>query len=100
MDREEAAELLERQRSIRTLLALLNAPDERTVSDLLDDVGGSRSTGINRLDELRSTGLVQKRAGNNRTLYTLTTEGKEVAEQLQATLQTIQAASEENNEHH
>jgi len=99
MDREEAAELLERQRSIRTLLALLNAPDERTVSDLLNDVGGSRSTGINRLNELRSAGLVQKRAGNNRTLYTLTAEGEEVAEQLQAALQTIQTAPEKNNDH-
>ena len=100
MDREEAAELLERQRCIRTLLALLNAPEECAVSDLLDHIGGSRSTGINRLDELRSAGLVQKRAGNNRTPYTLTTDGKEVVEQLQAALQTIQAASKENNEHH
>lgn len=100
MDTEEAAELLEQRRSIRTLITLLSGSGERTVSDLLDDVGGSRSTGINRLDELRSAGLVEKQAGTNRILYTLTTEGERAAQQLCTVLQTVQTASEEDDDNH
>jgi len=97
MERDETIELLERQRSITTLLALLDASENRTVSELLDEVGGSQSTGISRLNELRDFGLVKKRAGNNRILYSLTSEGEDVALQLRTVLQTIQRASDENN---
>lgn len=90
MDRDEACDLIERPRAVRVLIALLESPDDAPVSAILEGVGGSRSTGINRLDEFRDAGLVTKRAGDNRTIYSLTEDGEEVARHLVNAIGTIQ----------
>lgn len=90
MERDEACDLLERPRAVRVLISLLESPDDAPVSVILEDVGGSRSTGINRLNELREAGLVTKRAGDNRTIYSLTPDGEEVARHLVTVINTIE----------
>ena len=90
MNRDEACDLIERPRAVRVLIALLKSPDDAPVSDILEGVGGSRSTGISRLDEFRDAGLVTKRAGDNRTIYSLTEDGEEVARHLVKAIGTIQ----------
>jgi DNA-binding HxlR family transcriptional regulator len=96
MNREEVCGLLERPRTVRTLILLLEASDKTPVSELLEEVGGSRSTGINRLNELREAGLVVKRPGDNRTLYELTDDGQTVARHLLDVVRDIQEISASN----
>lgn len=89
MDRDDAFDLIEHSRSVRVLVALLESAENAPVSEILDSVGGSKSTGINRLDELREAGLVTKQAGDNRTIYSLTEEGEEVARHLVSAINII-----------
>lgn len=90
-ENDEALDLLGRPRAIRTLLCLLDSADDTPVSDLLDAIGGSRTTGINRLDEFRDAGLVVKKAGDNRTMYLLTDDGEAVARDLREATRRLEA---------
>ena len=90
MERDDACDLIERPRAVRVLLTLLESPDDAPVSEILETVGGSKSTGINRLDEFREAGLVTKQAGDNRTIYSLTHDGEEIAHYLADVIDIIQ----------
>jgi DNA-binding MarR family transcriptional regulator len=75
-------EYLERSRALRTLLCLLDA-ENKGLDQLLREIGGSKSTGMARLDELVQLGLVTKRASptqKRKMFYCLTDKGREVAE--------------------
>jgi DNA-binding HxlR family transcriptional regulator len=81
-------EYLERSRALRTLLCLLDTGD-KGLDQLLREIGGSKSTGMSRLDELVQLGLVTKIASpteKRKMLYRLTSKGREVAEQLKGVL--------------
>lgn len=78
-------EYLEKPRSVRTLLCLLNA-DNKGLDELLREIGGSKSTGMARIDELIQLGLVEKKASQTekrKMLYCLNRKGKTIAEQIQ-----------------
>lgn len=90
----EPTGFLERPRAIRTLLCLYEFPEDTPVSEILDSIGGSRTTGLNRLNEFRELGLVVKRAGDNSTFYHLTEDGEKVAEHLANAISSIEEASE------
>lgn len=96
MNRDEACDLIERPRAVRMLVALLETPNDAPVSDLLEAVGGSRSTGLNRLEEFREAGLIEKRAGHNRTIYSLTDLGEEVTHHLVDGIDVIQEGNDDD----
>lgn len=93
MEDDDVYDLIERPRSVRVLIALLESPEDAPVSEILEGIGGSRSTGINRLDEFRESGLVIKQAGDNRTIYSLTENGEKVARHLVNVIEIIQGDS-------
>jgi len=90
MEREKAIELLSRPRSIKTLLLLSQESGNRPMSNLLEKVGGSRTTGSKRLEEFEKSNLVKKEAGTNRTIYSLTKAGKELAENLEEAVSVLE----------
>jgi DNA-binding MarR family transcriptional regulator len=88
---KEFFEYLEKARSVRTLTCLLNA-ENKGLDELLRDIGGSKSTGMARIDELIHLGLVLKRASQTekrKMLYGLNDKGKRIAEQIQKTIESI-----------
>jgi DNA-binding MarR family transcriptional regulator len=77
-------EYLERSRSLRTLLCLLDA-ENKGLDQLLTEIGGSKSTGMARIDELVRLGLVTKRAcqtEKRKMFYCLTDKGQIIANQI------------------
>ena len=77
-------EYLERSRSLRTLLCLLDAKN-KGLDQLLIEIGGSKSTGMCRLNELVQLGLVTKMASlteKRKMFYCLTEKGQNVANQI------------------
>ena len=78
----EHAGVLERPRAIRTLVSLYESSEDTSASEVLESIGGSRTTGLNRLNDFIELGLVEKKAGDNRTLYHLTEDGERVTEHL------------------
>jgi DNA-binding MarR family transcriptional regulator len=89
---KEFSEYLERSRAIRTLLCLLNAKN-KGLDELLSDIGGSKSTGMARIDELIRLGLVLKTASQTekrKMLYCLNEKGKGVAEQIQQIIESVE----------
>jgi DNA-binding MarR family transcriptional regulator len=85
----EFFEYLERPRAVRTLLCLLNA-ENKGLDELLGDIGGSKSTGMARLDELVQLGLVLKKASQTekrKMFYCLGEKGKRIAEQIRKTIE-------------
>jgi len=84
---------LERPRAVRTLLCLLNAED-KGLDELLREIGGSKSTGMARIDELVRLSLVLKKASQTekrKMLYCLNERGKRIAEQIQKTIESVGA---------
>jgi DNA-binding MarR family transcriptional regulator len=84
-------EYLEKPRSVRTLLCLLSA-ENKGLDELLREIGGSKSTGMARIDELVRLGLVLKKASQTekrKMLYCLNEKGKRLAEQIQKTIDSI-----------
>jgi DNA-binding MarR family transcriptional regulator len=84
-------EYLEKPRAVRTLLCLLDAGN-KGLDELLKDIGGSKSTGMARIDELVQLGLVLKKASQTekrKMLYCLNEKGKRIAEQIQKTIESI-----------
>ena len=72
---------LERPRGIKTLLTLLHSRD-KGLDEILEEIGGSKSTGMKRIAELVELGIVEKRASqkeSRKMLYNLTEKGMELA---------------------
>lgn len=72
---------LERPRAIKTFLTLLHSRD-KGLDEILEEIGGSKSTGMKRIAELVELGLVEKRASQKeirKMLYNLTEKGMELA---------------------
>ena len=73
------------------MLCLLNA-ENKGLDELLREIGGSKSTGMARIDELVRLGLVLKKASQKekrKMLYCLNEKGKKLAEQIQKTIDSI-----------
>lgn len=82
---------LEKKRAIKTLLCLLNGTD-KGLDSLLESIGGSKTTGMSRIIELVEMNLVEKKSHPNESrkmFYTLTEEGKQIAEKLREILELI-----------
>jgi DNA-binding HxlR family transcriptional regulator len=82
---KEFLEYLESSRAILTLLCLTDA-ENKGLDQLLQDIGGSKSTGMARLDDLVRLGLVIKKASpteKRKMFYCLTEKGKRIACQIQ-----------------
>ncbi|MHA1629635.1 MAG: hypothetical protein ACTSVS_05515 [Candidatus Heimdallarchaeota archaeon] len=78
-------EYLEKPRAIRTLLCLLNSQN-KGLDELLQSIGGSKSTGMARISELIALGLVTKRASETekrKMLYCLNKTGVKIAKEIQ-----------------
>jgi DNA-binding HxlR family transcriptional regulator len=75
---------LQKPRAIITLLCLYHAKDEG-LDMLLQKIGGSKRTGMTRINELYEMGLVTKHANEHsrKTLYQLSEDGKKIAEKLE-----------------
>jgi len=83
---------LEKARAIRTLLCLLRY-ENRGLDELLELIGGSKSTGMKRIIELIEMGLVEKKASikeSRKMLYLLTPKGKQIAQMLQKIVNSIE----------
>jgi len=88
---KEFFEYLEKPRSVRTLLCLLSA-ENKGLDELLREIGGSKSTGMARIDELVRLGLVSKKASQTekrKMFYILSDKGKRIAEQIQKTIEFV-----------
>lgn len=73
------------------MLCLLSA-ENKGLDELLREIGGSKSTGMARIDELVRLGLVLKKASQTekrKMLYCLNEKGKRLAEQIQKTIDSI-----------
>lgn len=73
------------------MLCLLNA-ENKGLDELLREIGGSKSTGMARIDELVRLGLVLKKASQTekrKMLYCLNEKGKRTAEQIQKTIESF-----------
>ena len=73
------------------MLCLLNA-ENKGLDELLREIGGSKSTGMARIDELVRLGVVLKKASQTekrKMLYCLNEKGKKLAEQIQKTIDSI-----------
>jgi predicted transcriptional regulator len=86
--------VLERPRAIRTLVSLYETAEDAPASEVLESIGGSRTTGLNRLNDFIKLGLVEKQAGDNRTLYHLTEDGERVTEHLLEAISHIEDTPE------
>jgi len=76
---------LEKPRAIRTLLCLLNSQN-KGLDELLQSIGGSKSTGMTRISELIALGLVTKKASETekrKMLYCLNETGVKIAREIQ-----------------
>jgi DNA-binding MarR family transcriptional regulator len=72
---------LERPRAIKTLEVLLHSRD-KGLDEILEEIGGSKSTGMKRIAELLELGLVEKQASpkeSRKMLYNLTERGMKIA---------------------
>lgn len=74
---------LQRPRAIITLLCLYHARN-KGLDKLLQEIGGSKRTGMTRINELHSLGLVSKHTEEHgrKTLYRLSEDGRKIAEKL------------------
>jgi DNA-binding MarR family transcriptional regulator len=75
---------LEKSRAIRTLVCLLEN-EGKGLDDILESIGGSKTTGMKRLTELVEMKLVERRASQDESrkmIYSLTDQGKRLATQL------------------
>ena len=73
------------------MLCLLKA-ENKGLDELLREIGGSKSTGMARIDELVRLGLVLKKASQTekrKMLYCLNEKGKRLAEQMQKTIDSF-----------
>jgi len=73
------------------LLCLLNA-ENKGLDDLLREIGGSKSTGMARIDDLVQLGLVLKKASQTekrKMLYCLNEKGKRTAEHVQKIIESV-----------
>jgi DNA-binding MarR family transcriptional regulator len=90
--KDEFIDYLEKSRAIRTLLCLLNA-ENKGLDELLQNIGGSKSTGMARISELVKLGLVTKKASpteKRKMFYALEKKGREIAEELQKLISLIE----------
>jgi DNA-binding MarR family transcriptional regulator len=89
---KELLEYLEKPRAIRTLLCLYKS-ENKGLDEVLKIIGGSKSTGMERISELQKMGLVEKKASatvNRKMLYCLEKRGKRIAEGIQKILQDFE----------
>lgn len=89
---KEFFEYLERSRAIRTLLCLLRAGN-KGLDELLREIGGSKSTGMARINELVQLGLVIKEASQTqkrKMFYCLTEKGEKIAKQIQKIIESFE----------
>lgn len=86
---------MERPRAVRTLLCLYKN-EGKGLDELLELIGGSKSTGMKRITEFMSLGLVEKKAGKERrkVVYYLTSRGRKVAELLEKAIKIIEEGCE------
>lgn len=73
------------------MLCLLNA-ENKGLDDLLREIGGSKSTGMARIDDLVQLGLVLKKASQTekrKMLYCLNEKGKRTAEHVQKIIESV-----------
>jgi len=85
---------LERPRAIRTLICLLEN-EGKGLDEILEAIGGSKTTGMRRIAELSELKLVEKRASPKeirKILYSLTEEGKIAAIELRRLAEMIEKA--------
>jgi len=89
---------LERTRAIRTLLCLLKS-ENKGLDELLTEIGGSKTTAMNRISELLRMKLVKKEADPTRRRvmrYSLTEKGKKIVKDLQDLINLIESDEEKN----
>lgn len=82
---------MERKRAIKTLLCLLDEND-KGLDNLLVNIGGSKTTGMNRILELVEMGLVEKKTDPNESrkmFYRLTENGQRIAEKIGEILEMV-----------
>jgi DNA-binding MarR family transcriptional regulator len=83
---------LEKARAIRTLLCLLNS-ENKGLDEILEEIGGSKSTAMKRISELMEMNLVIKKVDPKRKrviIYTLTEKGKKIAQKLQEIIKMME----------
>jgi len=83
---------LEKARAIRTILCLLNS-DSKGLDEILEEIGGSKSTAMKRISELVEMGLAFKKLDPKRkrvVIYTLTEKGQKIAKKLQEVIQLME----------
>jgi DNA-binding MarR family transcriptional regulator len=85
---------LGKSRGVQTLLCLYKA-ENKGLDEVLREIGGSKSTGMERISELLKLGLVTKKASiteKRKMIYCLEPKGKQIAEHLYSIIKTFDEA--------
>ena len=83
---------LEKARAVRTILCLLNS-ENKGLDEILEEIGGSKSTAMKRISELVEMGLAFKKLDPKRkrvVIYTLTEKGQKIAKKLQEVIHLME----------